>query len=193
MNLTNLYHLDSKGTGLQQMTPQMGKLSKLQTLTDFFMGKQNGSSIKEIGELKFLKGKLRIWMLKNVVDAQDALGANLEGMRDLENLDLRWSNDSYGSLDERVLHQLKPDVNVHCLVIVGCGGSRFPAWLIDPFLVDLRLSECHCSFLPPLGQLAYLKRLMSKAFDKVESVGCEFLWKLHSHKHCIQITRELDF
>ena len=188
MNLTNLYHLDSKGTGLQQMTPQMGKLSKLQTLTDFFMGKQNGSSIKEIGELKCLEGKLRIWMLKNVVDAQDALGANLEGMRDLGKLDLRWSNDSYGSLDERVLHQLKPDVNVHCLVIVGCGGSRFPAWLIDPFLVDLRLSECHCSFLPPLGQLAYLKRLMSKAFDKVESVGCEFLWKLHSHKHCIQIT-----
>jgi hypothetical protein len=33
---------------------------------------------------------------------------------------------------------------------------------------------------------------MSKAFDKVESVGCEFLWKLHLHKHCIQITRELD-
>uniref|UniRef100_A0A2K1R6I0 R13L1/DRL21-like LRR repeat region domain-containing protein n=1 Tax=Populus trichocarpa TaxID=3694 RepID=A0A2K1R6I0_POPTR len=96
-------------------------------------------------------------------------------MRDLGKLDLRWSNDSYGSLDERVLHQLKPDVNVHCLVIVGYGGSRFPAWLIDPFLVDPRLSECHCSFLPPLGQLAYLKRLMSKAFDKVESVGYSLL------------------
>jgi Leucine-rich repeat (LRR) protein len=38
MNLTNLYHLDFKGTRLQQMTPQMGKLSELQTLTGFFSG-----------------------------------------------------------------------------------------------------------------------------------------------------------
>lgn len=119
------------------MTPQMGKLSKLQTLTDFFVGKQNESSTNEIGELKCIEGKLRTWMLQNVVGAQDALGDNLEGMRDLRKLDLRWSNDSYGSLDERVLHQLKPNMNVRCLVIVGYGGSRFPAWLIDPFLVDL--------------------------------------------------------
>jgi hypothetical protein len=174
MNLINLYHLDIKGTRLQQMPPQMSKLSKLQTLTDFFVGEQNGSSIKELGELKCLEGKLRIWMLQNVVDAQDAIGANLEGMRDLRKLDLRWSNDSDGSFDEHVLHQLKPHVNVYCLVIAGYGGSRFPAWLTDSFLVDLRLSECHCSFLPPLGQLTYLKRLVIKAFDKVEGVGCEF-------------------
>jgi len=97
-------------------------------------------------------------MPQNVVDAQDAIRANLEGMKALRKLDLRWSNDSYGSLDKRMLHQLKPNVNVHCLVIVGYGGSRFPTLLIHPFLVDLRLSECHCSFLPPLGQLAYLKK-----------------------------------
>jgi hypothetical protein len=193
MNLTNLCHLDIKGTRLQQMTPQMGKLSKLQTLTDFFMGKQNGSSIKEIGELKCLEGKLRIWMLQNVVDAQDALGVNLEGTRDLGKLDLRWSNDSYGSLDERVLHQLKPNVNVHCLEIVGHGGSRFPAWLIDPFLVDLRLSECHCSFLPPLGQLAYLKRLLIKAFDKVERVGCEFYGNCTSTSIAFKSLESLTF
>ena len=115
----------------------MGKLSKLQTLTDSFVGKQNGSSINEIGELKCLEGKLGTLMLQNVVGAQDALGDDLEGMRDLRKLDLRWSNDSYGSLDERVLHQLKPKMYVRCLVIVGYGGSRFPTWLIDPFLVDL--------------------------------------------------------
>jgi len=39
------------------MTPQMGKLSILQTLTNFFVGKQNGSSIKKIGELKCLEKK----------------------------------------------------------------------------------------------------------------------------------------
>ncbi|XP_011038434.1 PREDICTED: putative disease resistance RPP13-like protein 1 [Populus euphratica] len=193
MNLTNLYHLDIKGTRLQQMPPQMGKLSKLQTLTDFFVGKQNGSSIKEVGELKCLEGKLRIWMLQNVVDAQDALGANLEGMRDLKKLDLRWSDDSHSSLDECVLRQLKPNVNMHCLVIIGYGGSRFPAWLIDSFLVDLRLSECQCSFLPPLGQLAYLKRLLIKAFDKVESVGYEFYGNCTSTSIAFKSLESLTF
>lgn len=110
-------------------------------------------------------------MIQNV---DDALGANLEGMRNLKKLDLRWSDDAYGSLDERVLHQLKPHVNVCCLVIVGYGGSRFPTWLINSCLVDPRLSECHCFSLPPLGQLASLKKLVIKAFDKVERVGCEF-------------------
>jgi hypothetical protein len=193
MNLTNLYHLDIKGTRLQQMTPQMGKLSKLQTLTGFFVGKQNGSSMKGIGELKCLEGKLRIWMPQNVVDAQDAIGANLEGMEALRKLDLRWSNDSYGSLDEHVLHQLKPNVNVHCLVIVGYGGSRFSALLTGPFLVDLRLSECHCSFLPPLGQLAYLKILLIKAFDKVESVGCEFYGNCTSTSIAFKSLESLTF
>ncbi|KAJ6290895.1 hypothetical protein OIU78_026611 [Salix suchowensis] len=150
MKLTNLYHLDIKGTTLQQM----GKLSKPYILTDFFMGRQNRSSIKEVGELKCLKGKLHIWMLQNV---DDALGANLEGMRNLKKLDLRWSDDAYGSLDEHMIHQVKHHVNMCCLVIVGHGGSRFPTWLINFCLVDPRLSECHYFSLSLLGQLACLK------------------------------------
>ncbi|KAJ6684107.1 hypothetical protein OIU85_007764 [Salix viminalis] len=39
--------------------------------------------------------------------------------------------------------------------------------------VDLRLSGCHCFSLPPLSQLACIKRFQIKAFDKVECVGCE--------------------
>ncbi|KAJ6684106.1 hypothetical protein OIU85_007763 [Salix viminalis] len=156
------------------MPPQMSKLSKLQTLTDFSVGTQNGSSIKELGELKCLDGKLRIWMLQNVDDAQDALGANLEGMTDLKKLDLRWSDDAYVSIDEHVIHQLKPHLNVCCFVIVGYWGSRFPTCFINSCLVDVSLSGCHCFTLPPLGQLACLKRLQIKAFDKVERVGCEF-------------------
>ncbi|KAG6743366.1 hypothetical protein POTOM_054324 [Populus tomentosa] len=92
---------------------------------------------------------------------KDALGDNLEGMRDLGKLDLRWSNDSYGSLDERVLHQLKPNMNVRCLVIAGYGGSRFPAWLIDQFLVDL---EAYISF----------KSLESLPFERMPQ-WCEWI------------------
>jgi len=59
--------------------------------------------------------------------------------------------------------------------------------------VDLRLSECHCSFLPPLGQLAYLKRLLIKAFDKVESVGCEFYGNCTSTSIAFKSLESLTF
>ncbi|KAJ6752643.1 hypothetical protein OIU74_027460 [Salix koriyanagi] len=110
--LRNLQILISRGcNNLIELPTNMMKLTNL----------QNGSNIKELGELKCLEGKLHIWMLQQV---DDALGANLEGMRDLKKFDLRWSDDAYGSLDERVFHQLKSHVNVCCLVIVGYGGSR---------------------------------------------------------------------
>ncbi|KAB5516842.1 hypothetical protein DKX38_027490 [Salix brachista] len=167
---------DAEGESLQTSKEQdytkcwLKWVNYLNSLTDFSLGTQNGSSIKELGELKCLEGKLRIWMLQNIDDAQDALGANLEGMTDLKKLDLRWSDDAYVSIDEHVIHQLKPHVNVCCLVTVGYGGSRFPTCLINSCLVDLRLSGCHCFSLPPLGQLACLKGLQIKAFDKIERV-----------------------
>ncbi|XP_061947727.1 putative disease resistance RPP13-like protein 1 [Populus nigra] len=52
VKLTELCHLDITETGLQQTPPQMGKLTKLETLTDFFVGQQNGCRIDELGELR---------------------------------------------------------------------------------------------------------------------------------------------
>ncbi|KAJ6735312.1 DISEASE RESISTANCE PROTEIN RP [Salix purpurea] len=141
---------------------------------------QNGSSIKELGELKCLEGKLRIWMLQKVDDAQDALGANLEGMRDLKKFDLRWSDDAYGSLDERVFHQLKPHVNVCCLVIVGYGGSRILTWCFPvkhfPKLKQLDISGC--SNLESLclsdgaGEWSNLEDLSLFDCSNLKSVNC---------------------
>ncbi|KAF9673952.1 hypothetical protein SADUNF_Sadunf10G0077200 [Salix dunnii] len=84
--LINLSHLDIEGTKLS------GKLTKLQNLSDFFQGKDTGSSIQELGELQHLQGGLNIWNLQNVGSALDALQDNVKGMKHLKSLNLMWDD-----------------------------------------------------------------------------------------------------
>lgn len=113
MKLINLCHLDITKTKLQAMPSQLSKLTKLLKLTDFFLGKQSGSSINELGKLQHLRGTLRIWNLQNVMDAQNAIKANLKGKQLLKELELTWKGDTNDSLHERlVLEQLQPHMNI---------------------------------------------------------------------------------
>lgn len=179
VKLMNLCHLEITDTSLKEMPLHIGKLTKLRKLTDFVLGNQSGSGIKELAELQHLRGKLGLWNLQNVLDARDALQANLKGKKLLEELQFRWDGDTDNSLHHRnVLEQLGPHSNVESLLIVGYGGTRFPDWIGDSSfsnLATLELNGCkHCCFLPPLGQLASLKILSIKAFDEVVTVGHEF-------------------
>ena len=58
--LINLRHLDISGTKLIEMPLVMDKLKSLQTLTSFILGKKGSSGLKELGELRQLKGSLSI-------------------------------------------------------------------------------------------------------------------------------------
>ncbi|KAF2300019.1 hypothetical protein GH714_006780 [Hevea brasiliensis] len=60
------------------MPSQMGRLTKLQSLSDFFIGERNGSSPKELGKLQYLEGELSIHNFQNVVDVEDASESNLK-------------------------------------------------------------------------------------------------------------------
>ncbi|KAJ6702901.1 DISEASE RESISTANCE PROTEIN RP [Salix viminalis] len=145
-SLINLRHLDIHHTKLPEMPLQMGKLTKLRKLTDFFIGKQSGSSIKELGKVHHLSGALSVWNLQNVTDARDAFEANLKGKEHLEKLELIWDCDMDNSLvHERVLEQLQPPVNVKILSINGYGGTRFPDWVGNsslPLLEELYIRSC---------------------------------------------------
>lgn len=145
-SLINLRHLDIQHTKLPEMPLQMGKLTKLRKLTDFFIGKQSGSSIKELGKVHHLSGALSVWNLQNVTDARDAFEANLKGKEHLEKLELVWDCDMDNSLvHERVLEQLQPPVNVKILSINGYGGTRFPDWVGNsslPLLEELYIRSC---------------------------------------------------
>ncbi|CAI0461774.1 unnamed protein product [Linum tenue] len=84
--LINLRHLDVRETNLQVMPLQMDKLTKLHVLTDFIIGRGNGSCIKMLGGLQHLGGQLNVWKLQHVMEAQDALEANLKVKKYLKQL-----------------------------------------------------------------------------------------------------------
>ncbi|CAN1316404.1 Putative disease resistance RPP13-like protein 1 [Linum perenne] len=178
-NLINLCHLYNGETKLKEMPPQMGKLSRLRKLTDFYIGKGSGSTIKELGQLHHLHGSLTVWNLQFVDNVQDVCVANLKGKKCLKSLKLVWKGDTFDSLQERaVLEQLQPNKNLECLSIIGYGGTKFPSWLGDSLfstITSVELRECkHCSSLPPFGQLVSLTSLSIVACDAVVTVGSEF-------------------
>ncbi|CAN0917048.1 Putative disease resistance RPP13-like protein 1 [Linum grandiflorum] len=178
-SLFNLRHLDIRGTDLQEMPLQMDKLTKLQLLTDFIIGRGNGSSIKVMGGLQNLGGQLCLRNLQHIIDVQDASEANLKEKKQLKQLEFVWDGDTHDSVHERtVLDQLQPHTSIQSLSIVGYRGTRFPDWVgscIFSSITSLKLSGSHhCSTLPPLGQLVSLIDLSITAYVSVETVGHDF-------------------
>ena len=88
--LVNFRHLDISETNVIEMPLQLGRLKSLQTLTSFIMDKKGGSGIKELRELRQLKGSLSVLKLENVVDARDAFEANLRDKLQLNESVLKW-------------------------------------------------------------------------------------------------------
>ncbi|XP_028078791.1 putative disease resistance RPP13-like protein 1 [Camellia sinensis] len=182
-NLIDLRHLDTTDAhSLEEMPLGIGKLVSLQTLSNFVVSKNNGLRIKELGNLIYLRGKLCLSGLQNVVNPLDAREANLNDKQGLNVLLMEWSVNSDDSRDGRVetevLDMLRPHKNLKKLHIKGYLGSRFPTWIGDPLfsnMAGLHLDNCgNCAFLPPLGQLPSLKKLYIKGMSVLKHVGCEF-------------------
>ncbi|KAG6742246.1 hypothetical protein POTOM_055536 [Populus tomentosa] len=198
MKLTNLCHLNITETGLREMPPQIGKLKRLQLLTDFFVGTHESSTIKELGQLTYLEGELRIWKLQNVLDAQDASVANLGAKSNLKALSLVWSVDTGNSPHQQcILEQLQPHKDVEELSIAGYGGDILPKWVGDSNfskLVYLSLVKFkYCGFLPSLGQLSSLRTLLIKALGGIEVIGHEFYGRCISTNNPFESLRKLIF
>ncbi|GMN22786.1 hypothetical protein TIFTF001_040338 [Ficus carica] len=163
--LINLRHLVISGTGLKEMPPQMCNLTNLQTLSDFVLGENSGSRIKELGALQLLHGSLRISGLENVVDV---LEADLKNKEFLTELILQWNGgETEDTSKEREVHNvLEPHRKLKKLEIKGYRGTIFPDWVAHQLfgdLVEVSLLDCrNCCFLPPLGQLPSLRVLKSR-------------------------------
>jgi hypothetical protein len=178
-NLVDLQHLDIEGTNLKEMPLKMGKLTKLRILDSYIVGKDSGSSMKELGKLSHIRKKLSIRNLRDVANAQDALDANLKGKKKIEELGLRWDGSTDDTPHERdVLEKLEPSEDVKELAIIGYGGTTFPGWLGNSSfsnMVVLFLYGCkNCILLPPLGHLPSLEELHIEGFDDVVAVSSEF-------------------
>ncbi|RVW92951.1 putative disease resistance RPP13-like protein 1 [Vitis vinifera] len=171
-NLVNLWHLDiTNAVKLEKMPPHMGNLVNLQTLSKFIVEKNNSSS--SIKELK---------KLSNVVDAQDAMDADLKGKHNIKELTMEWGNDFDDTRKEenemQVLELLQPHKNLEKLTISFYGGGIFPSWMRNPSfsqMVQLCLKGCrNCTLLPSLGQLSSLKNLRIQGMSGIKNIGVEF-------------------
>ena len=178
--MISLRHLDIRHSKVKEIPSQMGLLKSLQKLSDYIVGKESGTRVGELRELSQIGGSLVIQGLQNVVDAKDALQANLVKKQYLDELELEW--DSHGGDDQNganaVLNNLQPHSNLKRLTIYRYGGSRFPDWFGGSSIlnmVSLRLWDCdNVSAFPPLGQLPSLKHLYIVRLRGVERVGAEF-------------------
>ena len=182
--LINLRHLDNSQSLMKEMPPQMGKLKKLRKLPVFVVGKHGGSSIRELGELHHLSGKLSVLNLENfhcTIDDPEIPKVMLKDKQDITELVLEWDFLRYieDSIKEKsLLEQLCPHTNLNSLTIKYYGGTSFPNWLGDSSflnMVSLKLDSCmYCFALPPLGQLPTLKKLEIYGLVRVVAVGREF-------------------
>ncbi|THG22291.1 hypothetical protein TEA_009424 [Camellia sinensis var. sinensis] len=88
-NLIDLRHLDTTNAhSLKEMPLGIGKLASLQTLSNFIVTKNNGHWLRELGNLIYLRGKLCLSGLQNVVVPLDAREANLNDKKGLDVLSM---------------------------------------------------------------------------------------------------------
>ncbi|XP_027082330.2 putative disease resistance protein RGA3 [Coffea arabica] len=116
-----------------QMPLEMGRLTCLQTLEFFKVGREKGRRIGELGNLKNLRGRLEIRNLELVKNKEGAEEAKLSEKANLFRLVLEWARDREGDTynDEDVLDGLRPHPNLEELVICDFMGDQFPRWLMD--------------------------------------------------------------
>ncbi|KDO38814.1 hypothetical protein CISIN_1g002156mg [Citrus sinensis] len=184
-NLIKLHHHNNSNTdSLEEMPLGIGKLTCLQTLCNFVVGKDSGSGLSELKLLMHLRGALEISKLENVKDVGNAKEARLDGKKNLKELLLRWTRSTDGSSSREaetemgVLDMLKPHTNLEQFCIKGYEGMKFPTWLGDSSfsnLVTLKFKNCGmCTALPSMGQLPSLKHLTVRGMSRVKRLGSEF-------------------
>ncbi|CDP20664.1 unnamed protein product [Coffea canephora] len=186
-NLISLRHLHYyRGDENFQMPLEMGRLTCLQTLEFFNVGREKGRQIGELGCLKNLKGKLELRNLQLVKDRKGAEEANLSEKANLFRLQLEWAwaldreGDNY-NYDRDVLDGLQPHPNLEELVIQRFMGDQFPRWLMDlpttlPKLALLELYYCHrCRELLPLQNFASLKQLEIRGCNGLTNLPTDML------------------
>uniref|UniRef100_A0ACD5ZGB4 Uncharacterized protein n=1 Tax=Avena sativa TaxID=4498 RepID=A0ACD5ZGB4_AVESA len=135
--MTSLRHLYThECRNLGSMPPELGKLTKLQTLT-CFVAAHSGPDCSDVAELKHLNlgGQLELCQVENIDIEAEAKLANLGNKNDLKELRLRWTS----VCDSEVLTNFKPHDGLEVLRIYSYGGKCMG---MLQNMVELHLSHC---------------------------------------------------
>ncbi|KAJ4969226.1 hypothetical protein NE237_015927 [Protea cynaroides] len=171
-----------------EMPEDMGRLSNLQTLSRFIVGKDEARSIKELKHLA-LRGKMVICGLENVTSETEAREANLEEKENICDLTLMWDHyfrehreSGDGKMnDDDVLEGLEPPhPNLKMFSIENFGGAKYPTWMASGLLtynnlIQFKLHNCpKLEYVPMLGEQPFLRVLQFRKLEMVKYLGQEF-------------------
>ncbi|KAI9127066.1 hypothetical protein K1719_001625 [Acacia pycnantha] len=181
-DLVNLRHLDIRDTCLKEIPRGLGNLKDLQFLSDFIVGEEQETGIRELGGISHLKGRIVISKLENVKSGNEAYDVRMMEKKHIKDLTLSWSKggDVEDSTIERdILSNLQPCWDLEKLEIECYRGTIFPDWLGSPSYHNMTLLQLYacvnCCLLPALGQLPTLKQLYIEGLESVVSIGDELL------------------
>ncbi|XP_042518519.1 putative disease resistance protein RGA3 [Macadamia integrifolia] len=194
--MVSLRHIELVRNGdFTQMPVEMGRLTNLQTLKFFIIGKDGGRSIKQMKCLNNLRGEVKIWGLENVTGGiEEAREANLRGKQGIHSLTLIWGNYSSiggeiirGSttgifMDDDVLEGLEPHPNLKSIFIQYFCGAKYPTWMASGLstyrnLIQFTLHDCpRLEYVTALGELPFLRVLWLSGMENVKCLGWEFYY-----------------
>ncbi|XP_059450862.1 putative disease resistance protein RGA3 [Corylus avellana] len=186
-NLISLRHLGLDGcNSLTHMPPGLIKLTALQTLSLYILGKKKSSLSKPMGGLGDLDGldELRgdLWIKgleHSRSSASEAKAANLERKRHLQWLILEWDRESSDESDkaiandEQLLQNLRPHLNLNLLSIFGYAGVTLSSWVSSlSNLTAIQIANCKwLQHIPPLDRFPFLERLYLKNLSELKYIG----------------------
>ncbi|XP_057499689.1 putative disease resistance RPP13-like protein 1 isoform X1 [Actinidia eriantha] len=182
--LVRLRHLciyDRTYNPIIEFPRNIGQLVSLQTLPYFFVGANRGYKVEELGCLRNLRGRLKIYNLQHVQDREEAERAKMLHKLYIQELHFHWKQNLEDSEvnHENVLEGLEPPCYLRCLLIENYGGRSFVSWMWNrdahENLMRIELKYCIlCEQIPPLGHLPHLEVIEMVGLDNLKRIGPEF-------------------
>ncbi|KAH7677293.1 P-loop containing nucleoside triphosphate hydrolase protein [Dioscorea alata] len=171
-SLRHLHLIDC--SALKILPPVLSQLRCSKTLTEYTVAENTEN---KIGELKHwnLDGRLRLYDLHKVKNADEAKEANMSSRQNIKSLCLFWGLGASVENAEQVLEALKPHAALKELRLRYYPGTQFSMWVRDrqqlQNLVKINLEDCRaCEQLPPLEQFPYLEELTIGGMDGIKYI-----------------------